>query len=98
MKAFRCFSIALSALWFIKDTPPRRASFAASWGAAAMNLMPTARDVEIYSGLSVNVEDVLNSVKVAETEWRKLFEVRKGPQGEKDFGKLFQSQKLSFNN
>lgn len=32
---FLGLALILSALWFTKDTPPRRAFFAASWGAAA---------------------------------------------------------------
>ena len=31
---FLGLALIFSALWFIKDTPPRRAFFAASWGAA----------------------------------------------------------------
>ena len=31
---FLGLALILSALWFTKDTPPRRAFFAASWGAA----------------------------------------------------------------
>jgi len=32
---FLGLALIFSALWFTKDTPPRRAFFAASWGAAA---------------------------------------------------------------
>jgi len=31
---FLGLALIISALWFTKDTPPRRAFFAASWGAA----------------------------------------------------------------